>query len=76
MLDLVSRQITSGRDMATARKYFHIATLVAGGEEKMFALAGKDGGTFHNSVEEWWRRAPPGRPPTAWLRKEAVSVMC
>ena len=39
--------------MATARKYFHIATLVAGGEEKMFALAGKDGRTFHNSVEEW-----------------------
>jgi hypothetical protein len=53
VLDLVNRRITSGGEMATPRSYFHIATLVSGGEEKMFALAGYDGSSRINSVEEW-----------------------
>jgi hypothetical protein len=53
VLDLVNRRITSGGEMATPRRYFHIATLVNGGEEKMFALAGHDGSSRINSVEEW-----------------------
>merc|ERR1719458_448044 len=51
VLDLVNRRITSGGDMATPRRYFHIATIVVGGEEKMFALAGYDGSNLLNSVE-------------------------
>ena len=53
MLDLVSRRIASGGRMATARYFFHIATIVAEGEEKMFALGGTDGVNRVNTVEEW-----------------------
>jgi hypothetical protein len=53
VLDLVNMRITSGVKMATPRKWFHIATIVVGGEEKMFALAGLDGSNRLNSVEEW-----------------------
>ena len=53
MLVLVSRRIASGGRMATARYFFHIATIMSGGEEKTFALAGWDGSTQFNSVEEW-----------------------
>jgi len=55
VLDLVSRRITLGGEMATPRSYFHIATLVIGGEERMFALAGNggNGSSRINSVEEW-----------------------
>ena len=57
VLDLVNRRITSGGDIATPRYSFHIATIVSGGEEKMFALAGMLGSIgydsmSHNSVEE------------------------
>merc|ERR1712037_183637 len=50
-LDLVNRRITSGGEMATPRMSFHIDTIVSGGEEKMFALAGYDGSTRLNTVE-------------------------
>ena len=53
VLDLVNRRITSGGEMATPRRYFHIATIVSGGEEKMFALAGRNGSNRLNSVENW-----------------------
>ena len=53
VLDLVNRQIISGGDMATPRRSFHLATIVSGGEEKIFAVAGRDGSTELNSVEEW-----------------------
>ena len=40
--------------MATPRSYFHIATIINEGEEKMYALAGEiDESTALNSVEEW-----------------------
>ena len=40
--------------MASPRMYFHLATIIRGGEEKMFALAGSDNyDTCFNAVEEW-----------------------
>ena len=58
VLDLVDRRISSEGEMASPRRWFHLATIISGGEEKMFALAGTDGsydGNFLNSgkVEEW-----------------------
>ena len=53
VLDLVNRRITSGGEMATPRSRFHIATIVEGGEEKLFGLGGDDGSNLLNSVEEW-----------------------
>jgi len=54
VLDLDSREITAGGDMATPRSYFHLATIRSGGQEKVFAVAGLDAsGNKLNSVEEW-----------------------
>ena len=53
VLDLVNRRITSGGEMTTPRYSFHLATITSGREEKMFALAGRDGSTRLNTVEEW-----------------------
>jgi len=42
--------------MASPRMYFRLATIISGGEEKMFALAGSDdydGRNYLNTVEEW-----------------------
>ena len=41
-----------------AKRYFHIATILVGGKEKLFALAGlnsslDDGSSQLNTVEEW-----------------------
>ena len=51
VLDLV-RRITSGGEMATRRMCFHVATIISGGRENMFALGGNDESDL-NSVEEW-----------------------
>jgi uncharacterized coiled-coil protein SlyX len=61
VLDLVNRRITSGGEMATPRCFFNIATIIIRGEEKMFALAGRDRSPYYydsstirlNTVEEW-----------------------
>jgi len=54
VLDLDSRQITAGGDMATPRYYFHLATIRTGGLVKVFAVGGADAsGNELNSVEEW-----------------------
>ena len=53
VLDLVNRRITSGGDMDSPRRYFHLATLTSEGQEKIFALGGYDDSTRFNSVEEW-----------------------
>jgi len=52
VLDLDSRQITAGEDMASPRHWFHLATIRRGGEEKVFAVNGWAGSTFVNTVEE------------------------
>jgi len=53
VLDLVDRRISSGGEMASPRRRFHLAKIISGGEEKMFAFAGSDGATILNEVEEW-----------------------
>ena len=54
VLDLIDRRISSGGEMASPRMYFHLATIISGGEEKMFALAGYNIDiSWLNSVEEW-----------------------
>jgi len=52
VLDLDSREITAGGDMASPRNYFHLATIRTGGLETVFAV-GDDWGNQLNSVEEW-----------------------
>merc|ERR1711990_1417986 len=60
VLDLVSRQILPGEDLAMPRTFFHVATIISGGEEKTFAVGGKDDrkpgvmdSILLNTVEEW-----------------------
>jgi len=56
VLDLINRRITSGGEMAMPRRGFHIATVISGGEEKMFALAGdndNDSLPPLATMEEW-----------------------
>ena len=48
-LDLDTREITAGGDLATPRYWFHLATIRRGGEEKVLAL----GGVSLNTVEQW-----------------------
>merc|ERR1712210_96111 len=54
VLDLDSRQITAGEDMASPRHWFHLATIRRGGQEKVVAVGGNLGywTTFLNTVEE------------------------
>jgi len=56
VLNLIDRRISVKGEMASPRRWFHLATIISGGEEKMFALAGTYGsydGNFLNKVEEW-----------------------
>ena len=53
ILDLDTRQIILGGDMAMPRHYFHLATIRSGGMEKVFALSGFGGSSWVNTVEEW-----------------------
>ena len=40
-------------DLVNIGRWFHLATITSGGEEKMFALAGYSFYSPINSVEEW-----------------------
>ena len=54
VLDITTRTISTGGDMATPRKWFNLATISRGGGETTFALAGKSSWfDYLNSVEEW-----------------------
>merc|ERR1712228_676503 len=53
VLDIRTRTISTGGDMASPRRSFHLATISRGGGETTFALGGYSGYTFLNSVEEW-----------------------
>jgi len=55
VLDLGSREITTGGDLATPRTYFHLATIIRGGQEKVYAVAGRGDAIERamNTVEEW-----------------------
>ena len=53
VLDLATHSLASGGEMATARTWFLLVTIISGGEEELFALAGSDDSSNFNSVEEW-----------------------
>merc|ERR1712183_1053572 len=53
VLDITTRTISTGGDMATPRYYFNLATISRGGGDTTFAIAGYSGSEYLNSVEEW-----------------------
>merc|ERR1712083_492371 len=61
VLDITTRTISTGGDMASPRSYFNLATISRGGGDTTFALAGRSVSyTLYtssseqlNSVEEW-----------------------
>ena len=53
VLDLETRQLTTGGDMATPRSGFHAATAIIGGQKRAFAIGGWFNGSDLSSVEEW-----------------------
>ena len=63
VLDITTRTISTGGDMAAPRRWFNLATISRGGGETTFAIAGYTGSERLNSVEEWeeesstWRAA-------------------
>ena len=61
--------------MATPRYYFHLGTIISGGEEKMFALTDTDGPTYLNTVEEWVEESSTWKAADNLLVKRS-SVSC
>jgi len=53
VLDITTRTISTGGDMATPRRWFNLATISRGGGDTTFAIAGYSGSEYLNSVEEW-----------------------
>ena len=53
IIDIATRQVQDGGNMATPRAYHGIATVTTGGMTKTFALGGADYWTYKSSVEEW-----------------------
>ena len=53
VLDITTRTISTGGDMASPRMWFNLATISRGGGDTTFALAGYSGSELLNSVEEW-----------------------
>ena len=53
VLDITTRTISTGGDMAAPRRWFNLATISRGGGETTFAIAGHSGSEYLNSVEEW-----------------------
>merc|ERR1712062_354434 len=55
VLDITTRTISTGGDMATPRAWFNLATISRGGGDTTFAIAGTSSGVSErlNSVEEW-----------------------
>merc|ERR1712061_195350 len=53
VLDITTRTVSSGGDMATPRKWFNLATISRGGGETIFALGGWSGSEDLDTVEEW-----------------------
>ena len=61
--------------MATPRKWFHIATIVLRGEEKMFALAGYGGSSHLNRVEEWVEESSTWKAAKSLFEKRSGFAM-
>ena len=72
VLNLDSREITAGGDMASPRTYFHLATIRRGGLEKVFAVGGCDGST-NTTVEEWVEESATWENPDRFLAQKKIS---
>jgi len=68
VLDLLSRRVSSGGMMATQRYHFHLATMMVGGQEKVFAVGGCDRDQL-NSVEEWDGESSTWKPADNLVEK-------
>ena len=74
VLDLQTREITSGGPMAQPRMWFHSGVIIgSGGRETLFAFGGEDDkGGIMNAVEEWveesgtWKAAKSLAEPKAY----------
>ena len=88
VLDLLTKQITSGENLRTAKKCLGAVTIMIGGQERMFSFGGfaqfyiADFGDFdyayYNEVDEWIEENSNWRPVTSLLQERtsfgAVSV--
>merc|ERR1712061_64727 len=79
VLDITTRTISTGGDMAAPRGWFNLATISTGGGATTFAIAGTSSGyTSLDSVEEWeeesstWKAA--GNLDTARLDFGVVTI--
>ena len=78
VLDITTRTISFGGDMATPRMSFNLATISRGGGDTTFAIGGYSGSERLNSVEEWeeesstWKAA--GNLDTARTRFGVVTI--
>merc|ERR1712062_157409 len=80
VLDITTRTISTGGDMATPRAWFNLATISRGGGDTTFAIAGTSSGGSErlNSVEEWeeesstWKAA--GNLDTARIMFSVVTI--
>ena len=53
VLDIETRTISTGGDMASPRAYFNLATVNSEGRDRLFALGGLNGKWSVATVEEW-----------------------
>ena len=52
IVDIERRTIQYAGDLNTARRLFHTLSITTGGSEKIFALGGRDGSSYLDSIEE------------------------
>jgi len=69
VLDLTTRRITSGGEMATPRYFFHVGTIRSRDQEQLFAIAGHDGSNRLNTVEEWVESSSSWKPADNLVEK-------
>ena len=87
VLDLFTKQITSGENLRTAKKSLGAVTIINGGKERMFSFGGfvqfaffffRWYDAYYKEVDEWVEETSSWRPVTSLLQKRtffgAVSV--
>ena len=87
VLDLLTKQITSGENLRTAKKSLGAVTIINGGKERMFSFGGfvrfaffffRWYDAYYKEVDEWVEETSSWRPVTSLLQKRtffgAVSV--
>ena len=87
VLDLLTKQITSGENLRTAKKSLGAVTIIDGGKERTFSFGGfaqfaffffRWYDAYYKEVDEWVEETSSWRPVTRLLQKRtffgAVSV--